>query len=58
MKPFNTEHLAKAWRCSSAAGLPVQLARLPKVALCVLGQRGLVKAMISFLNIFLPTVHT
>ena len=50
MKPFNTEHSAKAWHCSSAAGLPVQLARLPEVAHCVWGQWGLVKLMISLLE--------
>lgn len=38
MKPFNTECLAKVQQCFSAAGLPVQLARLPKVAHCVLGK--------------------
>lgn len=35
MKPFNTERLAKAWRGSSAPGLPVQLAGLPGVGLIV-----------------------
>lgn len=50
LKPFNTELLAKAWHCSSAAGLPVQPAGLPKAAHCVLGQWGLVRPMISFLH--------
>ena len=46
---FSTlERLAKAWLCSSAAGLPVGLARLPKVAHCALGQWGLVRPLISF----------
>lgn len=36
MKPFNTECLANVQHCFPAIGLPVQQARLPKVAHCVL----------------------
>lgn len=39
MKPFNTECLANVQHCFPAPGLPVQLARLPKVAHCVLGKQ-------------------